>query len=282
MDVSHCAATISAAIITNHLSPLADNKTLIESLNDRENLRKLVIFENFNQQYPQLFSDAADIRVPNSTLGMILVKLSLQLEVLAASFMVDACDFFSQAACRKSWKWQNLTSLALTSKRLDPDTSTAKIDEMLLHAATTALNMPKLETMEIWNAREGLAILFRYQAARDGQAACITLRGTFGLTLRDAVARAWDAVALLHQHGKIVVMNNLIDAETIKSHGDAICHLGLSAQVMRPVSLQQILKEHRLRTALFRRQQVSISIGENWLAFMQDWAKGLNYTSHSQ
>lgn len=186
--VSHCAATISAAVSSDHLLPLADNKTLFESLNARKSLRKLVIFENFDQQYPRVFDRAANIRAPNSVLSLTLVKPSLQLEVLSASFMVDARDFFKQAACQKSWKWQNLTTLALTSKRLNPDTSTADIDDMLLDAATTALNMPKLGTMELWNAKEGLAILFRYQRARDGQSAIITLRGTFGLTLRHAVA----------------------------------------------------------------------------------------------
>lgn len=175
-------------------------------------------------------------------------------------------------ACLKTWKWQNLTTLALTSKRLDPDTSTADIDDMLLDAATTALNMPKLETMELWNAKEGLAILFRYQRARDGQSAIITLRGTFGLTLRRFVARAWDAVALRHGHGKVVVMNSLIDTEIIKSHGDAICHLGLSTEVMRPVSLQQTLKEHRHRTALFiRPQRPQFTITGNWPGFTMTW-----------
>lgn len=163
--------------------------------------------------------------------------------------MVDAGYFFEEAVRRTSWRWQNLTSLALTSRLLDPDVSTAVIDGMLLDAATAALNMPKLETMEIWNGRRGLAILFRYETARNEQSALITLRGTFQLALRPTVARAWDEVALRHGHGRIVVRSSWINADMIRSHGDALCHLGLSAQVIRPVSLRQILKEHQVRSS---------------------------------
>jgi hypothetical protein len=35
--------------------------------------------------------------------------------------------------------------------------------------------------------------------------------------------------------------------DKIRSHGDAIRELGLSAEVVRPVSLQQILIENRFR-----------------------------------
>jgi hypothetical protein len=143
-----------------------------------------------------------------------------------------------------------ILSLALTSKLLDPDASTTDIDGMLLDAAAAALNMPKLKTMEIWNGREGLAMLFRYQTAPNGQSATITLRGTFELALRPTVARAWDAVALQHRHGKVAILSGSIDAGIIRSHGDALCHLGLSMQVIRPVSLRQILKEHQVRAGV--------------------------------
>ncbi|KAK7426012.1 hypothetical protein QQZ08_007460 [Neonectria magnoliae] len=222
------------------------NKTLIESLAGGGNLRKLVVFENFNQHYPFKHFECDPIRVPNGVVSLKLARASLQLEMLSASFMIDASQFFKQA--RKQFlRWPNLTSLALTSRLLAPDASTTDIDGMLLDAAAAAENMPKLETMEIWNGRKGLAMLFRYQTARDGQSAIITLRGTSKLALRPAVVRVWDAVAFQHNHGRVVIMSSSIDAGIIRSHGDALCHLGLSTQVIRPVSLRQILKEHQTR-----------------------------------
>ncbi|KAH6876403.1 hypothetical protein B0T10DRAFT_552542 [Thelonectria olida] len=227
-------------------------QTLIESLT-RGKLRRLVVFENFNQAYPGKFFECHPIRVPSPVVSRELARASLQLEILSASFMVEARYFFKQTR-QSSWTWQNLTALALTSRLLAPGASATDIDDMLLDAAVAALNMPKLETMEIWNGREGLAMLFRYKIGRNGQSPIITLRGTFELALRPAVARAWDAVALQHGHGKVVIKSSSIDVDSIGSHGDAICHLGLSTQVIRPVSLQQILKEHQVRAGVFNGQ----------------------------
>lgn len=193
-----------------------------------------------------MYEGSHPLRPPSLVISRKLGKTSLQLDTLSASFMVDASYFFEEAR-KASWRWPNLTSLALTSTLLAPDTSTDDIDGLLLGAAAAALKMPKLETMEIWNGREGLAMLFRYQTVRDAQSAVITIRGTFGLSLRPAVARAWDRVALQHRHGRVQVVSGSIDDRIIKSHGDAICHLKLATQVIRPVSLLQILKEHQVR-----------------------------------
>jgi hypothetical protein len=61
----------------------------------------------------------------------------------------------------------------LTSKLLTPDENSIEIGAMLQAAAATAIKMPQLETMEIWNGRKGLAALFTYQAFRDIQQAII-------------------------------------------------------------------------------------------------------------
>lgn len=166
--------------------------------------------------------------------------------------MVDASYFFK--ARKASWKWQNLTSLALTARVLAPGARIDHIDNMLVDAADAALKMPLLQTMEIWNGREGLAMLFRYQRPRDPDSAVVTLRGTFRLALSPVVTRAWDAVAFQHRHGRpgrVVFESSLVDAAIIGSHSDAICHLGLSTQVIRPVSLLQILKEHQSRAGVY-------------------------------
>ncbi|KAM5383515.1 hypothetical protein ACJZ2D_001964 [Fusarium nematophilum] len=96
----------------------------------------------------------------------------LHLTTLSASFMADAGYFF--AARQDLWTWDKLTSLALTSRVLTNDADTLDINNMLRDAAAAALKMPRLDTMELWNGRRGVAMLFRYQRARDGQSAVIT------------------------------------------------------------------------------------------------------------
>jgi hypothetical protein len=81
--------------------------------------------------------------------------------------MVDAsCYFFHDR--EPSWKWPNLTSLALTSRLLAPDANPIEIENMVLAAATVAMKMLKLETIDIRNGQVGLAMLFRYQPDRKG------------------------------------------------------------------------------------------------------------------
>ncbi|KAK3942762.1 hypothetical protein QBC46DRAFT_379369 [Diplogelasinospora grovesii] len=246
-------------------------RSLFESLASSQ-LRRLVLFENFNQQYALSFRDCVPIRIPTPGVSRAVARASLELEHLSASFMVDASYFFD--AREPSWKWPNLTSLALTSRLLAPDESPMEIDNMLRAAAAATMKMPNLKTMEIWNGQEGLAMLFRYQPAGGGQPAVITWRGTWELApmlfryqpagggqpavitwrgtwelaLRPPVIEAWEAVALKHRgHGLVIVKELLNAGAVVKSHGDAIHHLKLSIPVIRPVSLRQIRMEHRIR-----------------------------------
>ncbi|KAF5562995.1 PRANC domain-containing protein [Fusarium phyllophilum] len=220
-------------------------QNLIESFSSTQ-LCKLTIFENFNESYRDTWHrmtrcPCPTIRVPNPAVSQKLARASLRLKTLSASFMVDAGYFF--AARQRSWTWDMLTSLALTSSTLTNDANPMDINIMLQSAAAAALKMPSLDTIEIWNGRRGLAMVFRYERARDLQSAIITIRGTWEFELAPAVRRAWDAVA----HEEVVMQRSLIDLDKIRSHGDAIRELGLSAEVIRPVSLQQILIENRFQ-----------------------------------
>ncbi|GJC82124.1 hypothetical protein ColLi_04962 [Colletotrichum liriopes] len=229
------------------------NQTLIELI-PQTKLSKLTIFENFNQSYPRQCFECSAIRVPTPAVSHKLARASLQLATLSASFMIDASYFFE--AREGSWKWENLTRLALTSRLLTDHAHIADINGMLRDAAAAALKMPRLETLELWNGREGIAMLFRYQMARDGQSAIITVRGTFELALGYTVKKAWDAVALRHHHGRVVVQSSSVDPGVIRSHGDAIRQLGLSTDVVRPISLRQILNEHELRAGVDQLNEV--------------------------
>lgn len=155
---------------------------LFESIHRLGNsLKRIVIFENFNQQYPAVIqrylrgmTECDSMRKPAPAVGRSVALASLKLEHLAASYITDASHFFKIEA---SWVWLNLSSLVLTSRLLTPDEDSSEIGAMLQAAAAGAMKMPQLEIMEIWNGRKGLASLFKYQAFRKTQQATITWRG---------------------------------------------------------------------------------------------------------
>ncbi|KAK3320541.1 hypothetical protein B0T19DRAFT_403187 [Cercophora scortea] len=214
-------------------------------------LKKLVVFENFHQQYPailQRFQFGKDLercdstRNPYPAVSRMVALASLSLEHLAASFLVDARHFF---AIEPSWEWPNLTSLALTSKELRLGEDPARIEAMLHAAAAAAMRMPRLETMEIWNGRKGLAAVFQYQTLRNARRATVTWRATWELAMEPLLIRAWEAV-VHHRYDdrwSLDVVQERLDTAAIKSHGDAIPCPSLSGQVIRPVSLRQIQME---------------------------------------
>lgn len=90
-------------------------------------------------------------------------------------------------------------------------------------------------------------MLFRYQLTGEGQPAVLTRRGTWEFTVRDPIVQAWEAVARRHCCHKSIIVEEMLDADVVKSHGDAIHHLKLLNPVIRPISLQQIRMEHRIR-----------------------------------
>lgn len=252
-QVDACSYVRAALLMTCILN--LDYQDLFESMQVLNNtLKKLVIFENFNQQYPatmQHFMDGADgvecdsIRNPAPAVGRMLAFASVGLEHLAASFIVDASHFFEIDA---RWKWPKLSSLVLTSKRLAPDEDPTEIGAMLRAAAAVALRMPRLETMEIWNGRKGLAALFKYQASFKYRQATITWRGTWRLTrmhMDHSVTQAWEAVVCQLGGWRLTFDQERLDGALINSHADAIHYLGFSSQVIRPISLQQIRMEQK-------------------------------------
>ncbi|KAF4866651.1 hypothetical protein CGCSCA1_v013531 [Colletotrichum siamense] len=221
-----------------------------------KNLRKLVIFENFSQKYPELLAPqlgVQPIQMPTPKVGKAIAHVSLQLEHLSASFIVDASHFFS--SCEPSWKWSNLTSLALTSRLLAPDATTTQIGAMLRTAAKVAMRMPNLRVMEIWDGREGLAALFQYKSMGHGQRPVITWRATWDYALESSVIQAWKAVGMEHQGehhwNDCIVVKELLNVDDVRCHGDGIHHLKLSSSVIRPVSLHQIRTESRILEGVY-------------------------------
>lgn len=190
--------------------------------------------------------DDHDTRKPSQALCRKAALASLQLEHFAASFNVDAAFFFE---IEPSWEWPNLKSLALTSISFTPSECPTKLKALLKSAAAAATRMPQLETLELWNGQEGLAALFKYEYSRDARMGTITWKSTWKWTMDTATVRAWEAVVFHCGGWKLGLVYESLDEEQIKSHGDALHHLMLSSQVIRPVSLHQIRTEHEMQLA---------------------------------
>ncbi|KAF3802786.1 hypothetical protein GCG54_00014022 [Colletotrichum gloeosporioides] len=219
-----------------------DYQYLFESIRlFNSSLKRLVVFENFNQQYPatmQRFLNGVDLtqcdslRKPDSAVSRIVALASLKLEQLAASFIVDASSFFE---VQPSWEWPSLTSLTLTSRLLTPDGDLVEIEAMLQKAAAAAMKMPQL----------GLAALFRYQAFRNIPQAVVLWRGTWKFAMKPSITQTWEAVIHQYNGWRLDFVEEQLNETTIKSHGHAVQHLMHATQIICPVSLRQIQTEQK-------------------------------------
>ncbi|KAK7210243.1 hypothetical protein V2G26_017421 [Clonostachys chloroleuca] len=214
-----------------------DFMDLVQSL--PSTLKNLVLFEIFNQHYVAILRDCPPVRAPSLNLSQAIAQASLNLECLSASYLADASFFFD--ACDPSMMWPNLRSMALTSQLLRPDTSKKTINALLQKAATAVFGMPKLETLEIWNGRKGVAALLRYQPSR----ATLTWKATWELDISSSVIQAFEKIGPTHCVGKCDVVKELLDVGLIDPHGDAINVLKHVCTILRPISLQQILTEEK-------------------------------------
>lgn len=185
-------------------------------------------------------------------------KASLKLEHFSGSFLVDATHFF--ASCKTSWQWKNMRSLTITSQILTAKGDQYAIADMLHAAAAAVMNMPQLETIEIWNGQPSSATLFRYQPNRGQTNAVLTWRSTWEMVIQHSVMKDWTAVAYKHGARGLQVHKEILDVrDEVKFHGDAVHYLQLSQPVTRPVSLEQIRQEQEIH--------------DNWKEWQKDWRK---------
>ncbi|KAL8672432.1 MAG: hypothetical protein Q9168_003110 [Polycauliona sp. 1 TL-2023] len=208
-------------------------------------LRKVVLFERFSDTYDfdfhvfpgYIFSGwpSAPVRTATAGVSEALAEASLDFQHLAASFIIDAQPFFQMM--QPSWVWNRLISLVLTSHLLVPEQNHAAINDLLQTAAAAAMKMPKLESMELWNGKRGLACVYRYQSSRGIRPAEILWRGTWMPSLRAQTVGTWENVAKQKDaQCEFRVSKELLDAESITSCGEAIERLGLLQPVMYPGS----------------------------------------------
>lgn len=235
--------------LTRHHLYSIEYQSLLET-NAIPHLKRLTLFENFNRRYPRYFGSCSATRSPSWQVGRAVAITSLMLEQLSASFIIDASQFLR--TIRRGWKWWCLTTLVLTSQLLDPRRRSKDVNNMLSAAAGAAMKMPKLELMEIWNGRAGMAAVFRYRTSRymyeedecKRRPSVMTWRATWNFVLTVPVIRAFENVTHKRHGNSFIIDKESVDASLIKSHADAIHHLELAELVIRPVSLRQIRTEH--------------------------------------
>jgi hypothetical protein len=214
-------------------------------------LKTISVFEDFDDHLGKaLLNSELDLEVGTDRnvdpdMGEAIASSSLPLEHVAISYMINAEDFFQ--ACMRDWTWQNLQSLALTSQLLQCTADHEKTCALLYSAGMTALQMPKLQTLVLWNGAKDNACAFIYCANKDQPT--ITWRGTWDLELSPGLVSKWQDVASKQQGAfyefhlvDLKVYKQKIEG-TIRCHGDAIYHLDLPVSVVSAQSLRQMRAE---------------------------------------
>ncbi|OAQ72815.2 F-box domain-containing protein [Pochonia chlamydosporia 170] len=231
---------------------LADTKLfkmMSHSLPDT--VESFTVFEDFNEDYNTvMFNHGSNAwllptelaRRPSPNVGRAMARRSQQFKKLAASYVVDAEDFFSATLDATNvcmYSWMHLTSLYLTSRHLKRSTHGTRLSTMLEKAGTAALHMPALRTMHIWNGVKGNVGGFRYEAT--DESTTIQWRGNWLLHLVPGVVNAWRRVADRWTRKELLVLEpRIAQCRYIGSHAVAMEMLGIHHDVLHPVSFKQI------------------------------------------
>lgn len=208
---------------------------------------KVILFEDENEKYaynrPSQVA-AHERRNPLPSIAIALVKQSIYLEHLSASFLVKATDFFDCCLVRenKDLIWKNLRTLALTSTVLVANSAAGEIDRLLWRTAAVVPRMPRLERLILWFGKKGTAAAFEYHESR--HEAKISWNGTFGVKFQASVIGAWKKIAFDRRRYLWAHYPVVLDGRLIKCHGDAIKVLGLeTAGIVDSGSLEQMCEE---------------------------------------
>ncbi|KAM6482039.1 hypothetical protein HDV62DRAFT_57988 [Trichoderma sp. SZMC 28011] len=140
--------------------------------------------------------------------------------------------------------WPNLESIALTSSLLDVAADTKSMNNLLRAAAGAALEMPKLQTMEMFSQRAMSVFVFQYCRSLDGMPT-ITISSSWSHPLEPEVVSAWDRVGHKHEDTghKIAIIRKRLKRFFFRNHGSVVYTLKLQDLILHPVSLCQFISE---------------------------------------
>ena len=171
---------------------------------------------------------------------------------LSVSRFLDAKDFFADFLPNTGMDvkpiWSNLRTLSLTSLGLSWATSEGSLVSLFKAAASAAMNMPRLEVLEIWNAAGGDTNCIVRYSIKD-QEPRLTWRGSWtpGTELKNSLVESWQTVTSYlttlryKEKGELTASFDLIWVDGEMS--EMLPHLELRDQILHPVSQYQLAWE---------------------------------------
>jgi hypothetical protein len=139
-------------------------------------------------------------------------------------------------------QWPNLESLALTSLLFKEETQSETINNLLQAAAGAAMEMPKLQTMEIFNTDRSHMFTFCYDRNVEGMPK-ITLCSTCDYIPGPEVLNRWDLVGHKHTGHATTIARKTPKRFFYKYHGAVVSILKLQNLILHPVSLCQFIHQ---------------------------------------
>lgn len=199
-------------------------------------LKRLSIFKDWDSI---ILDDSESFTNLSQSVALALVRGSKNLEHFSSCFQVEAKDFLHSPLSSKRWQWQNLKTLSLTSALMNPTERNKDIISLLRDAAASLSRMPRLKTMELWNADKGHAAVFQYEVLGDHTA--ITWKSSWCFHMTPELVGFWEQMASKYtrlQLTRVVCTSTLPTPD--HSYGSVLEHLKLLQKILHPVSSFQI------------------------------------------
>lgn len=203
-------------------------------------LKRISIFEHFGV-FDQ--NDLWDTRIRFPFLAHGLRRLSTHLQDLSVSFAVDAKDFFQPWASLKPGvptppslpRWEHLRWLTLTSRMIAEVAFPDEVNGLLRGAGLAAMAMPALQAMELYNATQWDAGVFRFLVVEN--TGVVSWTSTWEFRMAAGVKRVWREVALLRTRQEPLIFDEVRMAD-YKGGPEGFIHSELATRelVLHPTS----------------------------------------------
>lgn len=227
------------------------------------NLKRVSLFEHFGA-FDMLDTPGGSRDPRYKFLSTGLCRLSVNLEELSASFMADAADFFEaftktnnpRGVTPRLPHWPNLRWLTLTSPSLSEQSFSDTINSLLRGAGAAAKQMPRLQSMEIWNATRWDAGVFRYLVVND--VGVVSWTSTWDFKLDRAVKTAWRQVALQNTRREPYVFDE-VKLDDYSGDREAFIHSDLATRelVLHTVSSAAMMEGRTFPEPVLRLRELS-------------------------
>ncbi|KAF6815735.1 hypothetical protein CPLU01_14057 [Colletotrichum plurivorum] len=193
---------------------------------------------------------APNITAPSMAVAVSALEASRQAESFAVSYIVDAELFFEPyyearfSHISEPKPWANLRYLALTSfafEKIGSENTEERANKLLIAAANAATLMPKLQVMELWNARNQLdtrklgELIFVFCFEITGDLATIVVEVNWPFNLSEDASNAWEQLAMRRTQRRPVIKRKSPCYVEVRLNARArvIKHLKLSKHIIQ-------------------------------------------------